>query len=118
MKSILYVGAALMISASIYGFVDYNRTSNRKEFLNMYKSKDPATVSVTIPQTNEITPKKEMVAVEKVIEETTPTVLKKINIPGKKYKTVKKKELSYKLFSRAALDERVEKPGSPKGRKN
>lgn len=37
MKSILYVGATLMIGASIYGFVDYEKTKNKKEFTNMYK---------------------------------------------------------------------------------
>jgi predicted GIY-YIG superfamily endonuclease len=37
MKSILYVGATLMIGASIYGFVDYEKTKNKKEFTNMYR---------------------------------------------------------------------------------
>ena len=37
MKSVLYVGATLMIGASIYGFVDYKKTSHDKEFTNMYK---------------------------------------------------------------------------------
>ena len=36
MKSILYAGAALMIGASIYGFVDYSQASNKKEFNDMY----------------------------------------------------------------------------------
>ena len=31
MKSILYAGAALMIGASIYGFVDYKKNSHKKE---------------------------------------------------------------------------------------
>ena len=37
MKSILYVGATLLIGASIYGFVDYEKTKNKKEFTDMYK---------------------------------------------------------------------------------
>jgi hypothetical protein len=48
MKSILYVGATLMIGASIYGFVDYEKTKNKKEFTNMYKETEvtePAIVS-------------------------------------------------------------------------
>ncbi len=48
MKSILYVGATLMIGASIYGFVDYEKTKNKKEFTNMYKEAaitEPAIVS-------------------------------------------------------------------------
>ena len=40
MKSILYVGATLMIGASIYGFIDYQKTSRKKEFTNMYKDKE------------------------------------------------------------------------------
>ena len=36
MKSILYVGATLMIGASIYGFVEYKQTSQKKEFTSMY----------------------------------------------------------------------------------
>lgn len=42
MKSILYVGVTLMIGASIFGFVDYNKSRNNKEFNNMYAEKAPA----------------------------------------------------------------------------
>ena len=48
MKSILYVGATLMIGASIYGFVDYKQTQNKKEFKEMFveeKEKVPAVVA-------------------------------------------------------------------------
>ena len=42
MKSILYVGATLMIGASIYGFVDYKQTQGKKEFKEMYaEEKEP-----------------------------------------------------------------------------
>ncbi len=50
MKSILYVGATLMIGASIYGFVDYKKTSHSKEFTGMYsaeKIKEPVVVTST-----------------------------------------------------------------------
>lgn len=33
----LYVGASLMIGASIYGFVDYKQTHNKKAFTDMYR---------------------------------------------------------------------------------
>lgn len=49
MKSILYVGATLMIGASIYGFVDYKQTSSKKEFKKMYteeKTTEPEVVTV------------------------------------------------------------------------
>ncbi|MGQ0740169.1 MAG: hypothetical protein ACT4OJ_14050 [Bacteroidota bacterium] len=48
MKSMLYVGATLMIGASIYGFVDYKQTHNKKEFKEMYaerKAMAPAEVA-------------------------------------------------------------------------
>ena len=47
MKSMLYVGASLMIGASIYGFVDYKQTSNKKEFTGMYEHKDKKEAVVT-----------------------------------------------------------------------
>ncbi len=47
MKSILYVGATLMIGASIYGFVDYQKTSHKKEFGNMYKEQEVAEPATT-----------------------------------------------------------------------
>jgi len=37
MKSILYVGATLMIGASIYGFVDYKNANHNKQFSKMYE---------------------------------------------------------------------------------
>jgi hypothetical protein len=73
MKSILYVGATLMIGASIYGFVDYKQTSQKKEFSNMYvgeKSEEPA---VVVPADE----KKEPVVSNKVTAPTKNRVTKK-----------------------------------------
>src|SRR5688500_16975068 len=72
MKSMLYVGATLMIGASIYGFVDYKQTSQNKEFTNMYEQKSKAPV---VNEETEITPtvKKEVVATVK----KTRTVINK-----------------------------------------
>ena len=39
----LYVGATLMIGASIYGFVDYKKTSHQKEFTTMYEEDQKVT---------------------------------------------------------------------------
>ena len=47
MKSILYVGATLMIGASIYGFVDYKQTKGKKEFKSMYTEKKAIAPVVT-----------------------------------------------------------------------
>src|SRR5688572_20160730 len=54
MKSMLYVGATLMIGASIYGFVDYKQTHNTKEFKEMYSEKKAAAVPVV--STDEVVP--------------------------------------------------------------
>ena len=54
MKSILYVGASLMVAASIYGFVDLKQTSQKKEFNNMYSEKKAVVpVEVTDVETTE-----------------------------------------------------------------
>jgi hypothetical protein len=47
MKSILYVGATLMIGASIYGFVDYRHNSHKKEFRDLYNEEKTDVVPVT-----------------------------------------------------------------------
>lgn len=58
MKSMLYVGATLMIGASIYGFVDYQKTSHKKEFTEMYK--EPAvTEPVTVVSEKKAVPMEE-----------------------------------------------------------
>lgn len=51
MKSVLYVGATLMIGASIYGFVDYKQTQHKKEFKEMYvseKKTEPALIKAPV----------------------------------------------------------------------
>lgn len=51
MKKMLFAGAALMIVASIYGFVDYQRASHKKEFQELYTEKNKGT-ETTIPLEN------------------------------------------------------------------
>jgi hypothetical protein len=108
-----------MIGVSIYGFVDYKKTSHRKEFTKMYATKeDPV---VTPVKKNDVVVKNEPVAVEKVaVIEELPAKTEKIieetktvssaasneNNSEKKFKQPKKKKLNYKLYSRAALEER------------
>jgi hypothetical protein len=133
MKSILYVGATLMIGASIYGFVDYQKTSRKKEFKNLYKEtpvSDPAIVTdtkTTTPAVNEkITTTKKVInndkkntAVKPIAEDEKMKVAENKEIgtiavtvtPSKEdiaTKTVvhKKRRFSANLFSRAPLDER------------
>ncbi|MEI9944086.1 MAG: hypothetical protein WDN26_07650 [Chitinophagaceae bacterium] len=128
MKSILYVGAVFMVGASIYGFVDYKKTSRSKEFKALYqeeKEQPPVAEEVNIPviakneditevknlKEEKFTSKKKLAEDEmneEVIEE------KKLNDnSGEVFKTKKvKKErkLNYKLFSRAPLREYVDDP--------
>ena len=66
MKSILYVGATLMIGASIYGFVDYKKTSHKKEFTTMYeKKKGKEPVFIADKKITEPAPIKEVAPSEK-----------------------------------------------------
>ena len=89
MKSIMYVGAALMIGASIYGFIDYRKVSKQKEFVNLYK---PTPVT------------EEPVKVEQV---DVPGNTRIAAVAPKKINTAKKRVLNYKLFSRAIPKEQV-----------
>lgn len=138
MKSILYVGATLMIGASIYGFVDYKKTSRSKTFTGMYESKElkepvviktnpaPAIEERTEPvfASKKVVSKKEAATEDVVISktkigissaekiETDPVVVStgslKDNGTTEKYKKVKKRKFSTKSFSRAPLKEERE----------
>ena len=62
MKSILYVGATLMIGASVYGFVDYKQTQNKKGFKEMYveqTGKEPP-VAISEEKTTDLVAKKRL----------------------------------------------------------
>ena len=138
MKSILYVGATLMIGASIYGFVDYKKKSHDKTFTGMYESKElkepvviktnpaPAIEEKTAPvlASKKVAVKKEAAIEDEVISktkidvisaeklETDPVVVStgtlKDNGTTEKYKKAKKRKLSVKSFSRAPLREERE----------
>lgn len=108
MKSILYVGATLMIGAGIYGFVDYKKANQNKEFRSLYNEaheKEPAAKTKPVvgkepgikpmPQNESISPaeKKQAPLANKGTENTA----------GKKIK--KRKKVNYKAFSRAPMTE-------------
>lgn len=105
MKSILYVGATLMIGASIYGFVDYKQTQNKKEFKAMYVDKKTEPVA-------SITDKKIPDPAEKIdVTGTMKTGKTPVDVtPSKEIKKAvkKKKKLNHKIFSRAPLREEQE----------
>lgn len=138
MKSILYVGATLMIGASIYGFVDYKQTQNRKEFKEMYveeMKKEPVVISDNnIPEPivkkesgsnekkvvakNQVINKDESITAIKPIAEdekisvNETKVIEKTSVDIKASKdngvTKKKKKLNHKIFSRAPLRDEEE----------
>jgi len=79
MKSILYVGATLMIGASICGFVDYKQTSQKKEFKDMYveSTTEPVVAVVTAKKVAVTDKKTEPAVTNVVIKKTKPAVVKK-----------------------------------------
>ena len=105
MKSILYAGAALMIAASIYGFIDYKKTSKSKEFADMYKPADPGPIitekDIVIDAPPVIASKEIVAAVEKTGVKTK--AVKKTTV--RKVKVKKAKRFDSRLFSRAPLKE-------------
>ena len=112
MKSILYVGATLMIGASIYGFVDYNQTNHRKEFKEMYepvKTETPIVEEKRMPVADEksvITESKKVPALveTKKAASSATTVSVKESKSSKKIKKPTRK-FDYREFSRAPLRE-------------
>jgi hypothetical protein len=128
MKSILYIGASLMIGASIYGFVDYRKTARKKEFTDMYKPQEtpgqltekktivpevvpekkkevnliPKKIAATGKKTRISTDPLEKISVEPVSINTPEA---KENTTVEKFRKTKKRRLNTKLFSRAALRE-------------
>ena len=131
MKSILYVGATLMIGAGIYGFVDYKKTNHSKELVKMYNSKETSesvsnikhienTTEKKAPEIKEkavvkkLIPQKDEIIEGKMINEE-PTITKDETVLEKKMSDVslneavskndkRTKKINYKLFSRAPLE--------------
>jgi hypothetical protein len=115
MKSILYIGAFLMTGACIYGFVDYRKTSNRKEFKSLYRTDAASTKSALSPEqvrdvnavekVNENTKIAEPATVFSDVDKTEPVgEMKEVKSGSSKRSSSKRKKLNYKLYSRAALE--------------
>jgi hypothetical protein len=106
MKTILYIGATLMVGASIYGFIEYKKSSHDKNFRNLYDGKE----QVTIPtKEQQLTSVKEEPArpvaevnVKPLPAATVPKVTTKKLSVAKKRKTI-----NYKQFSRARIEEKI-----------
>lgn len=104
MKPLLYIGAALMLGAGIYGFVDYKNTKQSRKFQSLYREEQkkevqgpvaikaaPAAVPASV-----VTEKKETAVVEKRTVANRKPVVKKKN-----------KKFAPRQFSRAALKDEV-----------
>lgn len=106
MKPVLYVGAALMIGASIYGFVDYKKTTRTEGFRKMYEEKKESLITTPAIETKLVSPEKTAMK-EKEIQpaekdkKTTSSSLKTRKVKGAK-------KINYKEFSRAPLREEQE----------
>jgi hypothetical protein len=108
MKSILYAGAALMIAASIYGFIDYKKSSNSKEFAEMYKPVDPGPILTADDITIDAPPSvasKEIVAATPAVQKAVVKTKAVKKTTTKKVRVKKAKRLDSRLFSRAPLRE-------------
>jgi len=97
MKPLLYAGALLMVSASIYGFVDYKKSSRDIRFKTLYqetKAEEPPLPVTEKKATPEIAAKEE----EKQI-------LKSEQVNNeRRVKQKRPKKLNAKIYSRAALE--------------
>lgn len=90
MKSIFYVGAALMLGASVYGFVDYRNAKSQKEFKELYKPDETSVGKLTKPES----PSSEGIAREKV--ESKKAAFTEENAPAK-VKMTKESSLGQEL---------------------
>ena len=106
MKAILYIGATLMVGASIYGFIDYKKSSHDKKFRNLYDNKEQVATATKEQALNSVKeePAKPLAEV-KVKKLPVGTVSK---IKDKKLTVAKKrKTINYKQFSRARIEEKI-----------
>lgn len=103
MKPLLLIGAALMVGAGIYGFVDYKKANLKKEFKSLYKEEPTADVKELNLAPPEVEPAPTDVPVytvkkgKVVVEKPAAT---SIIVEKKKHKRLRVKE-----FSRAKLEE-------------
>ena len=103
MKSFLFVGATLMVGASIYGFIDYKKTSHSKEFGAMYAKEDKTAENETIALTSGLVDRVSTLMNNAIIPQMFFDISPEVEKPNK---PVKRKYFNYKMFSRGALEER------------
>ena len=99
MKSLLFISVTLMVGAGIYGFVDYKKKEQSKDFKSLYKEEkpvqqQPAPEFATPPMT--VTPNEKQ---EPVVENKKSTTTKNVKRKPKKFLP--------KSFSRAIIGDEV-----------
>lgn len=110
MKRILIAGAGLMVAASIYGFIDYNKANEKKEFKNMYRT--DASANADVKEVNE--------KVDRVAESKSISVnpinekLKEEDVKMKTEADIVKKKLANNNSTSAKKDTKAEKRKVPK----
>lgn len=110
MKSIMYIGAALMIGAGIYGFVDYKEKSHSRELQSLYTKEKKKEVIEPLPAKAEPA----VITVPEATEQKEPNVeVDKTPTPAKKALKKKKEKVNLRQFSRAALEKEMEETRLP-----
>jgi len=105
MKAILYVGGALMVAASIYGFIDYKKSSHDKKFRELYENRKDVSVPAEKREVSAV--KEEPVKISKEKTESSATNKEQqsnsstTKRSGKKIRKIKLEE-----FSRAKLEDK------------
>lgn len=102
MKPLLLIGAALMVGAGIYGFVDYKKANHKKEFQTLYREDPTKDVQMPTPTPPVIDPVPTDVPVYGVKD--GKLVVEKPAATSERSTKKKFKSLPPKAFSRAALE--------------
>src|SRR4026207_813475 len=93
MKKFLFIGAILMVGASIYGFVDYSKTKQNKRFNNLYKETEAKDKAAVLPA---------MTEEDKSVSET--------DVPDVKKEAVKNSNVSKPAIVKKPVKQKIQKP--------
>ena len=111
MKAILYIGAILMVGASVYGFIDYKKSSHDKNFRRLYDNKEQVVAPKQETDHNLVKEEPAKVSEEPRTDRSSASPVAEtkkeptINSTDKKSAKAKRK-IALKKYSRAALDEK------------
>jgi hypothetical protein len=112
MKSMLWVGATLMIGASVYGLADYRQTRNKPAFQNMYASEKSDNPQKQVGRSEIPSDQKEKTQEEPMVNKTTAPDKNNSIEPEKKKEPTravkKKRKVRREFFSRAPLRDEEE----------